>query len=295
MAIWATVQAFINWVLNYSDNHVIFKYFNPSILPITTQAQMAYSNFKKLEWEIKLPFKPTLRSWPWYIFILLCGRIFYLPGEGEIFSLKIPFRCGIFISHLDWSFSSNCLQNVCYKNNLWLMGIFLPFSEGVLHDPERQSGGSVLYPLKFSFRLGSATKRDMTWHLKSTQHGWEASGAALAFAGSHKQRTQMQTALICALLNSNDCAHILQSLGSKKPVCADQGLKLILAMSGLWDYSLFILCKIIMDYSFTESPKVNGFPQLCLVLECQPITFLYIFIVMYTCCKAEEEKRAGSH
>lgn len=118
MAIWATVQAFINWVLNYSDNHVIFKHFNPSILPTTTQSQMANSNVKRPEWEIKLLFKPTLRSWPWYIFILLCGRILYLPGEGEIFSLKILFRCGIFMSHLDQSFSSNCLQNVSYKNNL---------------------------------------------------------------------------------------------------------------------------------------------------------------------------------
>lgn len=129
------------------------------------------------------------------------------------------------------------------------MGIFLPFScfwrifwRSLAWSWKTKWSLCALLLLKCSFRLGSATKRNVTWHLKSTQHGWGASGAALAFAGSHNQRTRMQQALNYALLNSNYCAHTLQSLGSKKPVCADQGLRLVLAVSGLWEYSLFIPC-----------------------------------------------------
>lgn len=152
----------------------------------------------------------------------------------------------------------------------------------------------ALLPLKCSFRLGSATNRNIIWHLKGTQQGWEASGAALAFAGSHKQRTQLQSALLCALLNSNDCAHILQSLASKKPVCADQGLKPILAMLGLWNYCLFIPCTCEKSLWIILSQQESQSQWFSIGLSYSGMS-APVFIVMYTCCNAGEKKRAGSH
>lgn len=151
----------------------------------------------------------------------------------------------------------------------------------------------ALLPLKCSFRLGSATNRNIIWHLKSTQQGWEASGAALAFAGPHKQRTQLQSALLCALLNSNDCAHILQSLASKKPVCADQGLKPILAMLGLWNYSLFIPCTCEKSWIILSQQESQS-QWFSIGLSYSGMS-APVLIVMYTCCNAGEKKRAGSH
>lgn len=56
------------------------------------------------------------------------------------------------------------------------------------------------------------------------------------------------------------------------------------------------MCKIIMDYSFTERvPKSMVFYSIALFWNVSPLLFFCIFIVMYTCCKAGEEKRAGSH
>lgn len=103
----------------------------------------------------------------------------------------------------------------------------------------------ALLLLKWSSRMGSATFwpiRRIIWHLKSIERGWEASCAAVAFAGTHNQRTQMQSALLYASLNSNCCNCALQSPGTKKSVCADQSWRLLLAISGLWDYNILILC-----------------------------------------------------
>ena len=78
--------------------------------------------------------------------------------------------------------------------------------------------------------MGSATKRRIIQHLKSIQCGWEASLATLAFAGTQDQRNQMQLALLYASLRSNCCASSQQSWGT---VCADRGLRLLLAICSL--------------------------------------------------------------
>lgn len=82
--------------------------------------------------------------------------------------------------------------------------------------------------------------------------------------------------------------------GSKKPVCADQGFKLILTMSGWWNYSLFIpfTCEKSLWIILSQQEPQNQWFSIGLSYSGMSGP---IFIVMYTCCDAGEKKRAGSH
>lgn len=104
---------------------------------------------------------------------------------------------------------------------------------------------------KMQLQIGISHKQKH--HLTSEEHSAWMGSLWCCIGLCRVTQTESSEALICALLNSNGCAHILQSLGSKKPVGADQGSKLTLARSGFGDYSLYSLrmCKIITDYSFT--------------------------------------------
>lgn len=58
-------------------------------------------------------------------------------------------------------------------------------------------------------------------------------GKPLGRAALHQQRTQMYSAFLSISLNSSSSACLLQSQGTKKPVCVDLGLRLLLVMLGL--------------------------------------------------------------
>lgn len=185
------------------------------------------------------------------------------------------------------------------------MGIFLPFScfwrifwRSLARSWKTKQRLCALSLLKCSFKLGSATKRNISWHLKNAQHGWGASGAALAFAGSHNQRTRVQSALIY-------CFAKLQWLHSHPAVPGIQEACVCwsrleshfsyVKFVGLQSFHSLHMCKIILDYSFTARvPKSKVFYGLVLFWNVSPLLF-FIFSLSCTLAVKLGRRRGQAH